>query len=236
MRHPVKRKSPNWTAERYPGRGTEVIVSGKHPVPCSSFHENVGRNAHPHRDHNEIHRQPPVNATRVQGRFLAFVQWHGLAIVTNRGQSRAHICTLYSFLAVSARRMRLAPRHSAALSIAVAAYLVPLPDEAEARVIVVIDRQDIEVSGAGNLASLAVARDVERLARSLWRDGSNRNSRCTGGSAGETRHMRISLTWRWPGVAVAAAKNAPVCRCSPQAPEPFDRLARQYESAGGLDR
>ncbi len=36
--------------------------------------------------------------------------------------------------------------------IAAAAYLVPLPDTAEARAVVVIDRQDMEMSGAANLS------------------------------------------------------------------------------------
>ncbi len=38
--------------------------------------------------------------------------------------------------------------------IAAAAYLVPLPDGAEAGVVVAIDRQDMEMSGAANLSKL----------------------------------------------------------------------------------
>ncbi len=66
--------------------------------------------------------------------------------------------SLHSFLAVSACRMPLPPRLAATLMIAAAAYLVPLPDEAAARVVVVIDRQDMEMSGAANLSELLLSR------------------------------------------------------------------------------
>ncbi len=68
------------------------------------------------------------------------------------------ICTFCSFLAFFVHRMPLAPRLAAALVIAAAAYLVPLSDEADARVVVVIDRQDMEMSGAANLAELLASR------------------------------------------------------------------------------
>ena len=68
------------------------------------------------------------------------------------------ICTFRSFLAFFARRMTLASRLAAALVIAAAAYLVLPPDEAEARVVVVIDRQDMEMSGAANLSELLSSR------------------------------------------------------------------------------
>ena len=68
------------------------------------------------------------------------------------------ICTLRSFLAFFARRMTLASRLAAALVITAAAYLVLPPDEAEARVVVVIDRQDMEMSGAANLSELLSSR------------------------------------------------------------------------------
>ena len=67
---------------------------------------------------------------------------------------RAH----FSIFAVFARRMPLVHRISAAMVIAVAAYLVPLPDKVEARVIVVVDRQDMEMSGAANLSELLSSR------------------------------------------------------------------------------
>lgn len=68
------------------------------------------------------------------------------------------IRSLHSILAISIRRKPLLPRFAAALLIAVAAYLVPLPDGAEARVVVVIDRQDMEMSGAANLSELLSSR------------------------------------------------------------------------------
>ncbi|MCY4137269.1 MAG: TonB-dependent receptor [Rhodobacteraceae bacterium] len=67
-------------------------------------------------------------------------------------------CSLYSLLAVSGRRIPLPPRLAVALLIAAAACLVPLPDEAEARVVTVIDRQDMEMSGAANLSELLTSR------------------------------------------------------------------------------
>ncbi len=59
---------------------------------------------------------------------------------------------IYSFPTVFSHRMPLPPRLATALVIAAAAYLVPPPDEVEARVVIVIDRRDMEMSGAANLS------------------------------------------------------------------------------------